>query len=465
MKPVTFNQIIILVVVFLVYLFIGYYSFQPGKIYYYSLLAESFLSGNLHLPIVVPNELVVLSDPYDPHANSYIRNILNHHDLSFYKGKFHLYFGATPILLFYAPIQLLIRTQIPDACSVVLFMFGTVYFTVLIFNLLKTTIFNNLDEKIINLSIIVLAFSNLAPYLIYGASMYTIPISCGCFCNTTAYYFLCRALLDKIVKKKCLILGSIFLGLAIGCRPYFVFSGFLVLLLAWFYLRAKRENLILFIPFFLLLMTQLLYNYFRFDNLFEFGNRYQLTCWNANLPEIIRQENTEWLYTLDLSTILHNLNLYLFTSPVFWWHFPFIFFNRWISPLPLSETFAEKSIEDLIGVVPLVPFTLLILLIPIICLLQKSFKKQGSDKLFPILLFFLISFLVNFYFLLNRLYITLRYSADFLNPLLISVCIAWFYFNNFIEDVKLQKNINYIAFITGVISAVFGVLILKRLFI
>ncbi|HUE36793.1 MAG TPA: hypothetical protein VMO20_05335, partial [Candidatus Acidoferrum sp.] len=62
---------------------------------FYNLLVQGFRAGQLSLNKPVPPELAKLSNPYNPNANApYINGLV---DLSYYKEKFYLYFGVTPV--------------------------------------------------------------------------------------------------------------------------------------------------------------------------------------------------------------------------------------------------------------------------------------------------------------------------------------------------------------------------------
>ncbi|MGD1021001.1 MAG: hypothetical protein ABSA12_16970 [Verrucomicrobiia bacterium] len=66
---------------------------------YYNLLVQGFRAGQLNLKKEVPPGFAQLADPYDPAANAPYWLL----DLSYYKGKFYLYFGVTPAVLLFWP--------------------------------------------------------------------------------------------------------------------------------------------------------------------------------------------------------------------------------------------------------------------------------------------------------------------------------------------------------------------------
>ncbi|MGA2140486.1 MAG: hypothetical protein ABSH14_16630, partial [Verrucomicrobiia bacterium] len=63
---------------------------------FYNLLVQGFRAGQLSLKKDVPPGFARLADPYDPAVNvPYVGPPYRLLDLSYYKGKFYLYFGAT----------------------------------------------------------------------------------------------------------------------------------------------------------------------------------------------------------------------------------------------------------------------------------------------------------------------------------------------------------------------------------
>ena len=65
---------------------------SSGQNAYYNLLVQGFRAGQLNLKKEVPPGLAQLADPYDPIAHLRYGAL----DLSYYQGKFYLYFGLRP---------------------------------------------------------------------------------------------------------------------------------------------------------------------------------------------------------------------------------------------------------------------------------------------------------------------------------------------------------------------------------
>src|SRR5262245_62100695 len=62
----------------------------------YSEQARAFAHGRLHLLVDPPAALASLPDPYDPRAREALPCM---HDVSYYRGRYYLYFGPVPALL------------------------------------------------------------------------------------------------------------------------------------------------------------------------------------------------------------------------------------------------------------------------------------------------------------------------------------------------------------------------------
>ena len=62
----------------------------------YGQLAAAFQKGQTYLDTKPAPQLLAMSDPYDPAANEPYRL----HDASLYRGKYYVYFGAAPVVVF-----------------------------------------------------------------------------------------------------------------------------------------------------------------------------------------------------------------------------------------------------------------------------------------------------------------------------------------------------------------------------
>ena len=86
----------------------------PG---YYNLLARGFLKGQLALDKAADPFLATLSDPTDPAQRA------GHgmFDVSYFKGRYYLYWGATPAVVLFVPFYLLTGRFLDESLAPPLF--------------------------------------------------------------------------------------------------------------------------------------------------------------------------------------------------------------------------------------------------------------------------------------------------------------------------------------------------------
>jgi len=71
--------------------------------HYFNLLTRGFLKGQLPLDVPVDPVLATLKNPW----NAVERGNHGLHDATYYRGAYHLYFGATPVVALFLPFRLL----------------------------------------------------------------------------------------------------------------------------------------------------------------------------------------------------------------------------------------------------------------------------------------------------------------------------------------------------------------------
>ncbi len=336
---------------------------------YYNLLTDAFLIGKLHLLEEPRQELLDSSNPYDSSFNGPYRL----HDASLYKGKYYLYFGATPALVVYIPYRIFTKLGIPDNLVVLLFCFGTLFWSTLFLMYLHKNYFSSVPQWMLLLVVSSVAFGNVSPYLLRRPFMYEVAISCGIFFLTGAIYLLCSSCLHSHKSNFNLFkicLGSTFLGLAAGGRPQISLTGFVIVVLLLIYtirdtqytIQLKKATILcLAIPFISCLISIFLYNYLRFDNPFEFGIKY-----------VLMDHHYLGYKNWDLKFFPAQLFLFLFREPEFNSMFPFVHLSRVLPPtLQPSVLF---WLERNTGLLYATPFVLILFLSPFIYWLNSIFN-------------------------------------------------------------------------------------------
>jgi hypothetical protein len=380
-----------------------------GDSTYYSLLVKGFRSGHLSLPIEPAPGLLKLKDPYDPKQNA----PYGMHDISFYRGKFYLYFGVTPAIVLCWPVAALTGHYMDDFQVVVLF--ATAGFLVSAFVLLRIRrrYFPVLGAAADVAAVLAAGLITMVPVLLRRAQVYEVAVS-------SAYAFFALYLLavyESLHSKRRLFwlsVAGLCYGLAIGCRPNYVLGAASILVPVFLIGRPETGTgkeavpglvaraCAAFLPLALVVSGLLLYNYQRFGSPLEFGQELALSG----------SDETQVTH-FSLSYIWYNCRAYLFAPAQLSSYFPFV---RVVSLPPPPH--GHYGIEDPYGIIPNIPFALLAFLAPLACARRRALGAfslvAATASLAVAALIFTFQFATN------------RYMVDFL-PGIIALSVIGFW--------------------------------------
>src|SRR5580658_9426275 len=151
----------------------------------YNRLADGFLAGQLSF-LEKPNPaLADLQDPWDPAQNA---GLSTFHDVSYFRGKYYLYFGAAPAILLLAPWKAVTGTYLGENVAAAVFSWLGVGASIGLVLVLRRRHFPALGGWIGGTCLVGLAFGNFAAILLRRPVYYELAIS-------SAYAFAMAALL------------------------------------------------------------------------------------------------------------------------------------------------------------------------------------------------------------------------------------------------------------------------------
>lgn len=291
---------------------------------YYNLLLDGWLSGQLHLKVDVPQELLRLPDPYDPAVRP---PGLGLHDASFYRGRYYLYFGAAPVLTLLLPYRLATGSDLSQAAAVLCFGLAGFLASFALWRSVRRRYFPDTGPLVTLLAGGVLGLASLGPVLLRRPHLWELPIAAGSCFALLALHALWRAL-EAIPGGPDVSWGrsrggwvaaaGLLLGLAIASRPTYLIAGpFLAVpFLAWWWRERRlpwREALAALVPLAVIGLTMAWHNHARFGDPLQFGQAYQLSMDYESRMAHFRASHAPF-----------NLWRY-FLSPATWsWEFPFI---------------------------------------------------------------------------------------------------------------------------------------------
>jgi len=321
---------------------------------YYNLLVQGFRAGQLSLTKEVPPGFASLADPYDPVANHRYR-ILPYRmiDLSYYRGRLYVYFGVTPALVVFWPFVAVTGQYLFERQAVTIFCGIGFLASVGLLRALWRRYFAEVGVGVVAACALGLGLASGVPALLPRSDVYEVAISCGYMLTMLTLGAIWCAMHEAERRGWWLAAASVAYGLAVGARPSLLF-GAVVLLVpvaqAWRERRPIGGVLAAALgPITLIGLGLMLYNFLRFDNPLEFGQRYQL----SRNRQVLQQ-------FFSLRYFWFNFRVY-FLEPARWSAlFPFV---HDISVPPLPAGYLAAS--DPFGILTNIPLVWLALAAPL----------------------------------------------------------------------------------------------------
>ncbi len=336
-------------------------------------LTDAILDGHYYLNTTPDSKLKELTNPYDPDERD--KNGVNASwDHAYYDGKYYVYFGIVPALLFNIPVKLITGIDIkPFYCILTLIPVFIIMSWLLIYAIAKKFMTKE-NESIplllyIMLSTIFVSGTGTA-FLMVWPDMYTLPIFTaltlgvsGLYCWITAFKKTEKSYKLSSIK---LFIGSLLLALIAGCRPQMLLILFIAIPLfsntvfkdrKLFSKDSIVQTLCFVLPIVSFAAFMFHYNYARFGSIFDFGANYNLTTNDMTSRGISLNRIPQGIF----SYILQPLNI----EGVF----PYITTTNFATNY-MGITIKEGTYG---GILFLQPLTFTILLIP-------KVKKELKDK-------------------------------------------------------------------------------------
>lgn len=353
------------------------------------------------------------------------------YDTSIYKNKVYLYFGLTPVILFYLPFYLATKYFISDHIIVLILSIFIFLLHILIYRKILNLLNRQNYFTVIPILIFGLASGIVLTYV--SITIHLIPILTSVLCSLTALYVF-LLLSDAKYKNLKMFLIGLFLALAIGARPIsiilaiFIFIAILIMDLKKFshhYSNLLKNYLCFFMPLIIYGIILALYNYFRFDSIFDFGFQYQFS------PNYML--NTTKNFYFVVQHLLYNI----FYIPKFIAINPYVIFNN----------ASISNFEPLIGGFVIAPIIISLIGLP---------KLNSLKKYKIIFLFFIVTIITSFIYLCIDSYkgSNARFVAEYLSLLLVPSLVLFY---NLIEIVNndILKNIIKFLFLCFIIFSLY----------
>ena len=374
---------------------------------YYALLTDAFLAGQTSLLVQPAAELLALPNPRDPAANGRFRL----HDASLYHGRYYLYFGPTPALVLFLPYRVLTGSHLPSRIAVALFCAGGFACSCALFFLLAKREKWDCPRWFASAAVLSLGTASGGFLLVTRPSFYEVTISAGYFFMMAGFALTAHWLEQDSPRTAWRVAAGLCFGLAAGCRPNFALVAVLMVVLVARQSRSHKIRLLAFVgPVVLCGVLLAAYNYARFQNPFEIGNRYQLADGVQNQTGSV----------FGLANALPGVYYLLFSPPWIGLHYPFVSLSESLSAFSrLPKGFA---VVPTMGLLWAAPIALLGLMMPLVWRDRriKDSVKLGATRFTIVSLYVCALGVIAIYALAG--WIAGRYLVDFAPEL---VLLSW----------------------------------------
>ena len=297
-------------------------------------IVDAFELGQTNLNIDMNEALTQLENPYDRSQRETSDLGYIPWDHLYYGGKYYSYYGIAPVLLVFLPYHKLTGYYFPTSWAVCIFSILGMIFLTKLYLCFVSKFFEKIRSSIAILGLLIIQLSSGIWFCLNLKSFYEIAQTSGFLCVTIGAFFMLSSNVigEGKIKNYRVALSTLFLSLAVLCRPtlaiyciaalFFIYAGF----------KKKKETLTdekkskvgffapyflsAFIPFVVIGSVQIFYNYARFGNPFDFGIQYSLTI----------NDFTSTHFHTHLSVI--GFINFLFIQPEFTDTFPFFTANK-----------------------------------------------------------------------------------------------------------------------------------------
>lgn len=383
----------------------------------YGALAHSLLNGRLDLQRDPPAAMAEMQNPYDTAARqSAAPDAL--WDVAYYQGRYYVYFGIVPCLLFQLPFELL--TGVPDLPPSLAMIVMAWLLILAVFGLVRQAVqrwFPSASAAACLLAAAGIAGGSQVYYLLLRPSVYEYAILCGAaFVLLALWQWLCAANTPVQHHGKIMLhmaLGSLCMALVAGCRPQMELFAVLCLPLFWpQYIRQKRlrskqgitEAIAFVLPVILVALGLMAYNAARFGSPFDFGANYNLTS------------NDMTHRGFRIGRLAPALFTYFLSLPVVQAVFPYLAGTK------MQTNFMGMTITEVFygGALVSLPLLWSFAALPLLRRRMARQKDLRAMVLLPVLLAVVLAALD-----CQMAGVLYRYLSDYLTPLLFAAALVW----------------------------------------
>jgi hypothetical protein len=396
-------------------------------------LTDAIIAKKPYLDVSVDKRLLAAdARPYDL-AWLKANNIDFHFDYSFYNGKYYCYFGIVPAIMLYVPYKLITGNYLTDHTGIFLFGAISIILLAMLWRYCVKRYMPDMRFVFYLLSFLTLFFANGMFSVLSYTRFYSIVSTAGFMFAIAGILLLLKSAENEKINRLQLFFACLCLALVVGCRPNMIFVSLLVPVVLWRYLRPCDKNastvqystvqystvqynpyklfLFIAIPYIIVAIPLMYYNYVRFGSITEFGVSYMLNEIDSSKQNLLNPIGQAIRTLVCIISYLFMPNSYSFV-------FPYV----GTIPLPRGISGFHMFLTPISGAINF----------PIIFCLLYLFKnirhKKDNPKTFSLLSTFLIvAITIIFFSVVMTGYMSIRYLQDFMLFLLLPSLFCSYY--------------------------------------
>lgn len=415
----------------------------------YAELAKAMANGQLYLEEEPPTWLQEMDEPYDKGARDELEKQTGEaalHDVAYYDGKYYVYFGVVPVVLFYLPFHLVTGGDFPTAIGVLIAAIAFVLGCSVLLDRFARYHFKRVSMGLYLLLQIPLIFCSGVMYLVKFPTFYSLPIMLGLAFSVWGLYFWMKGRSGPGSSGRWYLLGSLCMALVVGCRPQLLVLSFLAFPLFWrlfiterriFTPKGTREFLCLIGPYIVVAVAIMGYNYARFGAFADFGANYNLTV------------NDMTKRGLSVGRFAPAFFAYFVQPPTVTGVFPFL------QPAVFDTTYMGQTIREVTfgGILACLPVLWVLAFSKRI--LQQRIKARSTKTVAGVIIVLIVGGVLVALMDAQMAGILQRYFADFSFMFLTAAVLLVFIANENLPDGSTSKNLLLKGMIVAVAVSVF----------
>ena len=254
----------------------------------YAVLAEALSRGEFTIG-AAPEGLREMVNPYDYGARTELINegkIPYIWDTAYFEGNYYVYFGVVPCVILYLPYYLITGGQLNNAYAYLIFAAAFITASFFLTELVRKRTGTTMSPLAVHVFTTIATCGSIV-FLSKYADLYCIPIICGLFLSVTGILLWLRSTeREKKVSAVYAFFGTLAMALVIGARPQLFITALLAIPVFWDSVFKRRTlfsgksigaTIAFLIPFVIVAIPVMYYNYSRFGSVLDFGANYNLT--------------------------------------------------------------------------------------------------------------------------------------------------------------------------------------------